>query len=140
VLGEGAFDLRALGIHTPGEVALQASTIATFRPGALSTGVDPDNARSNPEEAAAELVMVFAVVGRIRQYGSQIHPTSGLDQRGSKVRGIIARTPADLSRKPQMTSSVAGNRELGVIGVLEESRIRAFGQVMKARVANLQPR
>jgi len=132
--------MRALGIHTPGKAAPQASTIAALRPGALSSGVDPDDAGSNPQEATAELVMVFAVVGRVRQYGSQIHPTSSLDQRGSEVRCIVAGAPADLSAKPQMTSSVAGDRELGVIGVLEESRIRAFGQVVKARVANLQPR
>jgi len=138
-LGESAFDLRALGIHMPGEVAPQASAIAALWPGALSSGVDPDDAGSNPQKATAELVMVFAVVGRVRQHGSQIHPTSRLDQRRSEVGCIVARAPADLSGKPQMTSSVAGDRELGVIGVLEESRIRAFGQVVKARVANLQP-
>lgn len=132
--------MRALGIHTPGESSLQASTISSLGPDAFPSGVDPDDTGANPQEAPAELMMVFAVVGCIRQYGSQIHSASGLDQRGSEVRGIVAGTPADLSRKPQMAGGVAGNRELGVIGVSKEPRVRPLREVMKAGLANLQAR
>jgi hypothetical protein len=83
-------------------------------------------------------VMVFAVVGRIGQNLIQDHTTGRLDQRGGKVRCVVAWTPTDLSGEPQMAWGVAGDRELGVIGIAKDPGIRPLGKVVEAGLADLE--
>src|SRR5215831_14532086 len=67
VLREGAFHVSSLPVDVAGEATLECTTVAAFRPGAVSAIVDRCHQGSNAQELSAEGAMVIAVVGGIRQ-------------------------------------------------------------------------
>lgn len=135
----GALDLPALAVNPAGESAIHLRTILRGRPHSAAAGIQSYDSGADAQLFTTQPVVMFPIVSSICQQPVKLHVRGCLPHGLGKLRGIVARAPANHHTGEQVCGRVADQRELGP--PFASKQLIAFAlHVIGAHVAALKPR